>query len=838
MSRPPSEFFRGRFYDPRVTCFDQPVPEGERMREREMRIRSHLQHPSYQLRERSPIGFPRHLSQWASSGYGFFSPLEDQDPRAVFTTIVQNIATIIHTVQQSNKDFYFYSEDGLCYDAKGFCYRFEEDGFYYNVVTGCRHDSGGFACDEKGVRIRDSSDTSDEDPEANDPPPVNKTAPPPSDKSGSAHPKSKTGQPTSGKSLSSGKRTSPPIEETNAVSSVTQHQVEKEVNSDQSKRSRPWRPSSTSSPAQGGGEVEVAAPVVVNLTPTEAVAPIPVITIEGVSLPGGSGSQPLSVSKDISEEISSLMTKGISTDTSKSVSREFPLEFVDAEFSLKPPKLDGWISRRVPLKADKSIVRSINAAEESFTKAQLNIMDITPPLIDLYARLHSLPDSESLKRPVQAALQQWGRAFFHITKGRRRAVISLAEPGAEYLLRDPDAFESGKEARSFFFTDRDIQAMLTDASQDNTLAQAARAAAAARFPKRSSTRHVLVDQPGSIFPPPRYGAGQTTRGGKGRRGRSDRGRGQRGNAWLQGGRRPALVPNFYWSTHATSPGSCVRHQRSSHQHEANLPAARIRLSEFSRLETLRRSYDVQGFSQPAIELFLVGSRANTNAAYESAWVNWRNWCLEWSCDPLRSDLALASAFLAHLHASGKSYSTINLHRSMLSATLSAIDGIPIGQQPLIVKLLKGCYNQNPPRPRYDFTWDPNRVFQFMSSLGSNEFLPLPPLSGKLVTLLALATLLRVSELASIAFASVELAVNTVRFSLSKPRKSQRSGPLQSFTLSACPDLNTCPVEALRFYVNRTSINRPPMPAKQRSADSTIARQQQHSRHQLWPMPKL
>lgn len=106
------------------------------------------------------------------------------------------------------------------------------------------------------------------------------------------------------------------------------------------------------------------------------------------------------------------------------------------------------------LKADKSFVRSINAAEESFTKAQLRIMDIAPPLIDLYARLNSLPDSESLKRPMQAALEQWGRAFFYITKERRSAAIALAESGTECLLRDPDAFESGKEARSFIFTER------------------------------------------------------------------------------------------------------------------------------------------------------------------------------------------------------------------------------------------------------------------------------------------------------------------------------------------------------------------------------------------------
>lgn len=106
------------------------------------------------------------------------------------------------------------------------------------------------------------------------------------------------------------------------------------------------------------------------------------------------------------------------------------------------------------MKADKSIFRSINAAEESFTKAQLRIMDIAPTLIDLYARLNSLPGSKSLKRSVQATLEQWGWAFFYITKERRSAAIALAEPGAECLLRDPDAFESGKEARSFLFAER------------------------------------------------------------------------------------------------------------------------------------------------------------------------------------------------------------------------------------------------------------------------------------------------------------------------------------------------------------------------------------------------
>ena len=74
-------------------------------------------------------------------------------------------------------------------------------------------------------------------------------------------------------------------------------------------------------------------------------------------------------------------------------------------------------------------------------------MDITPPLMDLYSRLSFLLGSDAAKRLVQAALQQWGRAFFHITRKRRSPVIALAEPASEYLLRDPDAFEKGEGGR-------------------------------------------------------------------------------------------------------------------------------------------------------------------------------------------------------------------------------------------------------------------------------------------------------------------------------------------------------------------------------------------------------
>ncbi|EFX68481.1 hypothetical protein DAPPUDRAFT_114507 [Daphnia pulex] len=264
--------------------------------------------------------------------------------------------------------------------------------------------------------------------------------------------------------------------------------------------------------------------------------------LEGLSLPGSSGAQPLSVPKSISDEILLFMTSGISTDSSKAISKEFCLDYVDEDFSLKPPKLDGWISRRVLLKSDKNLIKSINAKEETLIKAQLKIMDIGQPLVDLYTRLSSLPDNETIKRPVQAALQQWGRAYFSITRERRSAVVALAEPSADYLLKEPDAFGTGKEARAFLLTDKFLQVMLNNANQDNTLAQAsnaAAAAAAANATRRPATRRVRAEPPSSSsHPPPRYESDVIVRGGRGGRSRrAGHGRGQRSVTWFPGSRR-------------------------------------------------------------------------------------------------------------------------------------------------------------------------------------------------------------------------------------------------------------------------------------------------------------
>ena len=140
---------------------------------------------------------------------------------------------------------------------------------------------------------------------------------------------------------------------------------------------------------------------------------------------------------------------------------------------------------------------------------------------------------------------------------------------------------------------------------------------------------------------------------------------------------------------------------------------------------------------------------------------------------------------------------------MLSTTLEQVDGMAIGEHPLVANLMKGCYNQNPPKPRYESTWSVSLVLEHTRGLDVSSSLDVAVLTCKLATRSALCTCLRASEINSIPFVSVRVTAENLCFSLGKPRKSQHSGQLQKFTLTRNQDRKTCPVECMDAYLNQT-----------------------------------
>ena len=99
-----------------------------------------------------------------------------------------------------------------------------------------------------------------------------------------------------------------------------------------------------------------------------------------------------------------------------------------------------------------------------------------------------------------------------------------------------------------------------------------------------------------------------------------------------------------------------------------LPITGSKDLHLDRLAFVRQQYGLLGVSTRGSALLLEGSRDNTNKTYQSPWKSWNNWSDRRSCDP---SLTQVLDYLNFLFDSGKSYRTINLHRSMPSVLSEA-----------------------------------------------------------------------------------------------------------------------------------------------------------------------
>ena len=71
------------------------------------------------------------------------------------------------------------------------------------------------------------------------------------------------------------------------------------------------------------------------------------------------------------------------------------------------------------------------------------------------------------------------------------------------------------------------------------------------------------------------------------------------------------------------------------------------------------------------------------------------WCSEWDRHPIQVPISNVSNFLAELHTKGYSYSSLNSCRSNILSVHEKVNGYLIGQHPMITRVLKGAFNQNP-----------------------------------------------------------------------------------------------------------------------------------------------
>ena len=151
------------------------------------------------------------------------------------------------------------------------------------------------------------------------------------------------------------------------------------------------------------------------------------------------------------------------------------------------------------------------------------------------------------------------------------------------------------------------------------------------------------------------------------------------------------LPSLANSTMVSSyPGTGVRHTVrdqtatgcSHFLPRAQSPIASEEIIPVDHLEVIRNRLCERGFPEEVVEILLEGNRRTSSAAYQTAGVAWRAWCIKWNKNSISNDLTTILTCLTHLFSPGKSFNTINVHRSMISMTLEPLISGDIGKDRL------------------------------------------------------------------------------------------------------------------------------------------------------------
>ena len=220
---------------------------------------------------------------------------------------------------------------------------------------------------------------------------------------------------------------------------------------------------------------------------------------------------------------------------------------------------------------------------------------------------------------------------------------------------------------------------------------------------------------------------------------------------------------------------------------------------------LRQHYEEQLLSREASDLLLSSWRPKSSQSYDSLCKRWISWCLERGSNPVSGPIEDVVNFLASLYSEGYQYRSLNAYRSAIASMHLPIEGVSIGQHPLVSRLLRGVYQTRPPLPRYSETWDVSRVLSYLAAQEVGDDLPLKLLTLRTVMLLALTRPSRSADLSKLNLAGFRNTPEGAVFSPSALAKQSRPGrPLKDFLFPRFPEnQKLCPVFSLGLYVNRT-----------------------------------
>ncbi len=224
----------------------------------------------------------------------------------------------------------------------------------------------------------------------------------------------------------------------------------------------------------------------------------------------------------------------------------------------------------------------------------------------------------------------------------------------------------------------------------------------------------------------------------------------------------------------------------------------------ARLRGVGEAFSRQGLTSPVIDFLIESWRTGTQRQYDVYITRWVTFCNNRTINMFDPDVDLVLQFLLECFNTGLAYSTLNTIRSALS-TLILMDGVPVGQHPLVSRFMRAVFNKRPTKPKITAIWDVNKVLDYLAKIGPAKTIPIALLTKKLVALMAVLSGVRGQNLFLLNALNMTLDCDFVTFQINGLTKTARPGrPIPDLHFVAYPqNRRLCVVYYLRVYLQRT-----------------------------------
>lgn len=188
--------------------------------------------------------------------------------------------------------------------------------------------------------------------------------------------------------------------------------------------------------------------------------------------------------------------------------------------------------------------------------------------------------------------------------------------------------------------------------------------------------------------------------------------------------------------------------------------------------------------------------------YESCFKKWWFFCKTNQLQPFDCSVPKILEFLTSLFNNGAARSTINCYRSAVSLLV----GADMARDDRMMRFFEGISKLRPSQPKYESTWDPRIVLDFLSSLSDNEVLSIKDLSMKLICLLALVTGHRMQTFSLIKIENIERRDEFLEIKIPDRIKNSRKSKNQPSLILPyfLENKKVCAASALECYIFRTA----------------------------------